>query len=437
LTKKNSPPTGEALLPRSHGRTTVRSLRALFVAGSAISLLVVPAAQASAAGGTITLTETSYYPASAGPIYTYLNTVFNNFEKTHPGIIVKREDIPNSPEYLTTIADEASAGSLPDVLMLDNPMVPTIASYNVLTPLSSLGKTAIPGLAAAQQVEAKFNGTIYGYPLYTNTIALFYNKALLSAAHITPPTTWAQLLTDSKALTNSQHYGIAFAGENCSGCNVWTFIPFLLSNGGSLTDLTSPQSVQALTLWTDLVKEGAVDKDVTNWNQGQPEAAFAAGKAAMMINGPWNFGNLNSVKGLNYGVVEIPVNTPGQAVVGPIGGEVWTIPKHNATIEKAAFELLNFMAQPSVDAAFGTNTGDIPTVEASVPIWAKTASSLYAPFEAELKHGFVRTSTLGVLYPRVESAIGNGIVAALIGKQTPAAAFATAQANVNALLEGN
>ena len=42
------------------------------------------------------------------------------------------------------------------------------------------------------------------------------------------------------------------------------------------------------------------------------------------------------------------------------------------------------MAQPSVDAAFGTNTGDIPTVQAAVPIWAKTASPLYQPFEAEL-----------------------------------------------------
>ena len=185
MTKKNSPPTGDSLAASSATRTTVRSLRALFAAGSVVSLLVVPAAQASAASSTITLTETSYYPASAGPIYTYLNTVFNNFEKSHPGIIVKREDIPNSPEYLTTIADEASAGTLPDVLMLDNPMVPTIASYNVLTPLSSLGKTAIPSLGAAQQAEAKFNGTIYGYPLYTNTIALFYNKAMLSAANIT------------------------------------------------------------------------------------------------------------------------------------------------------------------------------------------------------------------------------------------------------------
>ena len=418
-------------------RARSHAVRALIATGSLVGMVGVPAVQASAAS-TITLTETSYYTsASSGPIYSYLSTLFANFEKSHPGIIVKREDIPNSPQYLTTIAAEAAAGSLPDVLMLDNPMVPTLASYNVLTPLSSLGPTVIPDLGAAQQAEAKFNGTIYGYPLYTNTIALFYNKAMLSAANIQPPKTWAQLLTDAKALTNAQHYGIAFAGENCSGCNVWTFIPFLLTNGGSLTRLTTPQSVQALTLWADLAKEGAVDRDFTNWNQGQPEAAFAADKAAMMINGPWFFGTLNSVKGLNYGVVQIPVNTPGQNVVGSVGGEVWTIPKSNPATEKAAFELLNYMGQPSVDAARGTSTGDIPTVKAAIPLWSKTASPLYQPFETELAHGFVRTSTLGVLYPRVESAVGNGIVSALIGKQTPAAAFATAQANVNSILEGN
>ena len=125
--------------------------------------------------------------AAAGPYTPTSVRCSANFEKSHPGIIVKREDIPNSPEYLTTVAAEAAAGALPDVLMLDNPMVPTVASYNVLTPLSSLGPTVISSLGAAQQAEAKFNGTIYGYPLYTNTIALFYNKAILSAANIQPP----------------------------------------------------------------------------------------------------------------------------------------------------------------------------------------------------------------------------------------------------------
>jgi multiple sugar transport system substrate-binding protein len=433
----NGKPNPRTWSGRLSGRG-IRLVRVLVATGSIATVLSMSAAHASAAGGKITLTETSYYTSSSsGPIYGYLTTLFNNFEKSHPGIVIKREDIPNSPQYLSTVAAEASAGTLPSVLMLDNPMVPTLASYNVLTPLSTLGPTAIPTLGAAQQGEAKFNGTIYGYPLYTNTIALFYNKDILSAANIQPPTTWAQLLTDAKALTNSQHYGIAFSGENCSGCNVWTFIPFLLSNGGSLTRLTTPQSVQALALWADLAKEGAIDKDFTTWNQGPPEAAFAAGKAAMMINGPWFFGTLNAVKGLNWGVVEMPVNTPGQEVVGPIGGEVWTIPKSNPATEKAAFELLNYMAKPSVDAALGTSTGDIPTVQAALPLWSKTASPLYQPFLDELKHGFVRTSTLGVLYPRVESAVGNAIVAAVIGKQTPAAAFATAQANVNSILEGN
>ena len=424
----------------AHGIARGRLLVALLAAGSAVGVLGISTGQASASSSKIVLTETSYYTsvASNGAIYTALNTVFSNFEKTHPGITIKREDIVNSGNsYLTAVAAEAAAGNLPDVLMLDNPTVPTLASYGELTPLSTLGPTAIPTLGAAQQAEAKFNGTIYGYPLYTNTIALFYNKAMLAAAHIQPPTTWAQLLTDAKALTDAQHYGIAFSGETCAGCNVWTFIPFLLTNGGSLTHLTTPQSVQALALWTDLTKEGAIDKDFTNWNQGQPEAEFAAGKAAMMINGPWFFPTLNSVKGLSYGVVEIPVNTPGQNVVGPIGGEVWTIPKSNPTIEKAAYELLNYMAKPSVDASLATASGDIPTVKAAIPTWQKTASPLYAPLLAELKHGFVRTSTLGVLYPRVETAVGNGIVSALIGKQTPAAAFATAQANVNSILEGN
>jgi len=396
----------------------------------------VPVAQASAAS-TITLTETSYYTSpSNGPIYSYLNTLFANFEKTHPGIVIKRDDIPAGATYLTKIEDEAAAGTLPDVLMLDNPTVPDIAAFNVLTPLSSLGPTIVSGLGAAQQGEAKFNGTIYGYPLYTNTIGLFYNKAILAAANVQPPATWAELLTAAKTLTNSQHYGIAFSGQTGSGENVWTFIPFLLSNGGSLTDLTSPQSIQALTLWVDLVKEGAVNKDLVDWSQGPPEAAFAAGQAAMMINGPWFFPTLNDVKGLNYGLVSIPVNTPGQNPVGPVGGVVWTIPKSNPATEKAAFELLNYMAEPSVDDQLALGTGDIPTVKAALPSWSKVASPLYQPLLTELKHGFVRTSILGPLYPAVETAVGNGIEAALIGKQTPAAAFASAQQQVNSIISG-
>lgn len=385
---------------------------------------------------TITLTEQDYYSTTSGPIYTYLNTLFSNFEASHPGITIKREasTVGSGAAYLTAIEDEAAAGTLPDVLQVDNPELPNIAELNVLTPLDSLGTTAISSLEAAQKIEASYKGTVYAYPLYTNTIALFYNKKDFAKAGLTPPTTWAELLTDAKALTTKKREGIAFSGQTGGGENVWTFEPFLWSNGGGLKDVNSAASVQALTLWVDLENEGALSPDAVSWSQGPPESYFADNTAAMMINGPWFFGTLNSVKGLSYGVVEIPTNKPGEVVVPPIGGEVWTIPKSNRATEAAAYELLNYMATPSVDEHLALATGDIPTVKAAVAPWTKVSEHAFKPFLDELLNGRVRTANLGVNYTAVETALGNGIEAALSHKQSPQGALNTAQKNIESII---
>jgi len=41
----------------------------------------------------------------------------------------------------------------------------------------------------------------YGVPDDTNTQVLFYNKADFAAANLTPPTTWAQMISDAQTLT--------------------------------------------------------------------------------------------------------------------------------------------------------------------------------------------------------------------------------------------
>ncbi len=422
-------------------RKASRSLLAFSAAGAALLMVAGATTTASAsdrhlsATSTITLTEEDYYFVGAGPIHSYLNTVFSNFMKLHPNIVIKRTIIPPS-NYLTKVEDEVGASALPDVLMLDNPDLPYFAEYGVLTPLASLGPTAISTLEPPQAAEASFNGTAYAYPLYTNTIALFYNTDMLKSAGLQPPTTWAQLLTDAKTLTTPAHYGIAFSGQTGPGQNVWQFEPFLWSNGGSLTQLTSPQSVQALTLWAELAKEKAVSPDVSTWGQVQPEQYFADFKAAMMVNGPWFISTLNAVKGLHFGITEIPVNTPGQAVVPPIGGELWTIPKSNAATEKAAFELLNYMASPTVDEQLSLAEGDVPTVKAALAAWQPKAGPLMQPFLEELLHGRARTSVLGTNYPAVETVVGNAIESALLGKQTPSQAFASAQQQVQKTILG-
>ena len=56
-----------------------------------------------------------------------------------------------------------------------------------------------------------YKGKLYGITPGINGMALFYNKDMFSAAGLKPPTTWAEIRADAKALTKAGVYGMAFA----------------------------------------------------------------------------------------------------------------------------------------------------------------------------------------------------------------------------------
>ena len=128
-----------------------------------------------------------------------------------------------------------------------------------------------------------------------NSIALIYNIAMFKAAHLTPPKTWADLVSDAKALTTPAHYGIALTCEPAED-TTWQWEPFFWTNGGAATfsNVSGAPGVQALTLWSQLVSDGSASKSCLTWSQ-TPAAStqFIDGKAAMMVNGPWNFPTMN------------------------------------------------------------------------------------------------------------------------------------------------
>ena len=163
---------------------------------------------------------------------------------------------------------------------------------------------------------------------------------MLKAANVAPPKTWAQLLTAAKALTTSDHYGIALTCEAAED-TTWQWEPFFWSNGGNATfsNIASAPGVQALNVWKQLITDGSASKDCLQWSQ-TPAAStqFIDGKAAMMVNGPWNFPTMNQSKlfyGKQFGVVPVPVNKAGQHVVVPLGGEDWMVSNTGGT-ERAA-----------------------------------------------------------------------------------------------------
>ena len=289
-------------------------------------------ASAPAAKGTVTsLTVQDYY--NYEPDEGIFGDVLNACGASI-GVKIQRDIVPGA-SYIPKVLQEGSSHTLPDVLMLDNPDVPHIASTGAFTPLSQFGLSA-SGSVAGVVAASTYQGQLYGLQPVANTIALFYNKDALSKAGVTPPTTWAELQTAAKKLVSGSQYGIAFAAP-ATGEATWTFLPFMWSNGGDEKDIATQQTADALQQWVDLVKDGAASKSVLTWTQGDVLDQFTAGKAAMMINGPWQLPALNAIKGLNYGVVPIPAPAAGKPTIGPLGGETWTVPNTgNAAREAAA-----------------------------------------------------------------------------------------------------
>lgn len=431
-----------AMLAVTGGLTTVGvSVAGQGVASGAPASTVLKAAGASCPGGVLKLTEEDYYgaPSKTNATANGMKAFFGNYSKTHPCVQVVRqgEVVTGDAAYLTHILSQFSSGSQPDLLMLDNPQLPQFAADNLLVPLQSLGALpVVKKINPANVEETTYNGKLYALPLDTNTIAIFYNKALLAENGIkTLPKTWSQFAADAKKTAHGSDLGFVFSGQAGPGQATWQFDPWAWSNGASTTRPDSPAAVQALSFLTGLVKDGAAPKSVVNWTQTQPIQEFEAGKAAFCENGLWNIPTLESAyPKLKWGVFEIPTRLAGQTVIAPFGGEVWSVPKTNAKEEKAAFQLLKAMSQNL--NAFARDVAGVPT-EPSLWKASPWNESVYQPFLAELQHG--RSRQAGITKPANEPAIdldiGNAIEAALVGKQSPAAALQAAQSQVAPLLK--
>src|SRR5699024_1358644 len=125
------------------------------------------------------------------------------------------------------------------------------------------------------------------------------------------------------------------------------------TNGGDETDLTSPEVAEALQLWVDLVEDGSASASVVNWNQADVKDQFVAGKAAMMVNGPWQIPAMQDTD-VEWDSVQIPVNDPGQTPVAPLGGEVWTVPRSgDEATQKVAAEFVSCMADADMQMQLG------------------------------------------------------------------------------------
>ncbi|NJQ15484.1 ABC transporter substrate-binding protein [Streptomyces bohaiensis] len=340
------------------------------------------------------------------------------------GLRVEQISVP-ADQVATKALRMASSDSLPDILELDGSELPQFAETGGLLPIGEAGFD--PSALSDSAVSlGSHDGTQYGVARSVNSLALIYNVELLAEAGLEPPTTWEELRADAAELTGGDTYGMAFsASPNADG--VYQFLPFFWSAGGDETALNDGAGDAALQLWKDLLDDGSASRSVVNWNQQDVNDQFISGRAAMMINGPWQVPVLDGQDAVEWAVASIPVPEAGQDPVPPIGGTVMTVPASgDEEREQNAGRILNCLNSEENQLAWGERVNNVPTREDAAAAYREQNPKL-APFADLVATARSRTAEVGTGWPVVADAMAGAFQSVLTGRTTPADALERAQ----------
>ncbi|SHI00201.1 sugar ABC transporter substrate-binding protein [Streptomyces sp. 3214.6] len=347
---------------------------------------------------------------------------------TKSGVKIKRTAFDTSDLTNKTLL-AAQQGNSPDVLIVDNPVVSTLAEAGVLTTTDDnkldTSKADANLLAAGQS-----GGKTYGTPIGANTLALYYNKDVLKKAgvDIASVKDWPSLTAALEKVKKAGKKGITFSAIGTEEGS-FQFLPWFWGSGAQLTALDSAQGASALSLWKDWLKQGYAPNSVINNTQTTSWQEFASGDYAFAENGTWQLANAKKA-GFDYGVAPVPAATGGNAAA-PTGGEFVTIPVQKDAGRYATSQKL-VTCLTSGDNLYNTDT-TLSYVAPTSEIQDKqvAANAELKPWVVAVKAAKGRTSDdLGTKYPKISEQLWKAVQSALSGAESPKDALTKAQSAV-------
>ncbi|MBF4577160.1 extracellular solute-binding protein [Frondihabitans sp. VKM Ac-2883] len=389
-------------------------------ASAALTGCSTGAGSGSAASGTYTFWD-PYPQFDASSAWTKL------VEKcgTEAGVTVKRTGYDTSD--LTSKALLAGQqGNSPDLLLVDNPVVSTLADAGLLTDTAET-KTSTSDIEKNILAAGQVDGKTYGVPIGANTLALYYNKKILSAAGVDPAkiTDWTSL-TDALAKVKAKgDKGITFAGIGTEEGS-FQFLPWYWGSGANLDQLDSADAVSALSLWTDWVNKGYAPNSVINNTQTTSWQEFLTGDFAFSENGTWQLAGVKASK-IDYGIISIPAKDGG-AAPAPTGGEFLTIPVQKDSARYAVSAKIQSCLTSTANVVSTDNTLSYvaPTKAAQEKQVADNPD--LEPWVTAVGDAKGRTSdNLGTKYPKISEQMWKAVQNSLSGSQSAEDALKQAQ----------
>ncbi|SFE15097.1 raffinose/stachyose/melibiose transport system substrate-binding protein [Paenibacillus algorifonticola] len=204
------------------------------------------------------------------------------------------------------------------------------------------------------------DGKIVAVPMETLSWGYIYNKKIFKDLSLTPPTT----LTEMKAV-------IAKLKENniapflLSYKEAWIPQLFLPLAVGALSNTTNKDFVEKMNKdegsfsdmksmfeVIDLVNQNGTDKAM-ELGGDDGSAAFASGKAAMWVQGPWFAESiLKANADMDFGVAPLPINDDPNATMINLSTSTSLVVSKNSANKEVALDFVNYVLDDKDSNAF-------------------------------------------------------------------------------------
>ncbi len=399
-----------------------------------------------AAGGKTKIVVWDGYEDAQGKNLTALIEQYNS---DHPDVEVTQL-VSSSDRVLQKVLTAVRGGTPPDVAYMFGSWSPNIAKIPRVVDMSSYVKDPAwhwDDFYQGERAAATVGDKVVGVPALVDNLAIVYNKSLFQEAGVAPPSptwTWDDFRAAAKQLTDSskKQYGWLIPADG-SEDTVWHFDAMLWGAGGDILSADNTQAafnsdagVKALTMLQQMaVTDHSVYLDTTNSNGTK---LMNSGKVAMMVTGPWD---LSSLPDIDYGVQVMPAfagsDAGHQSIAGP---DNWVVFDNGSERQQAAVDFVRWLTAAEQVHTTSLATGDLPT-----RISVGQDSSFVKQLNQTLPGSSTFVENLSNVtkvrpaveqYPAISEAMGQAIVAVMLGKAQPADALDEAATTTNNALNG-
>ena len=407
---------------------------------AALAVALVTATTAGARQGADKPVEITFWHAQTDSAQKAIHALAVQFNKTHPGIVVRDQLGSNGDSMTQKLAAVIGSDNYPDIAYVYGSDVPAVSQSSKVVDITKDIKAtgfAWNNLYEAGRSTATVDGKIVGFPAVIDNLAVVYNKKLLKAAGVAPPKpgwTWSDYRALAKKLTNPAK-DIIGTGFPISGSEdtVWRLWPMIWQQGGEILDkanqkalFAGPQGVKALQLLSDMAL-----KDKTLYPDQTPDTEkmyglFDSGKMGMIVTGPWQLSDITDHH-VSYGVQLMPsFNGSHETISGP---DVYMVFNHSDERRKAAVEFMAWLHEPAQDVQWDIGSGNLPLSAQAAALPAFKAYAAKYPgvdlFVKNLSNAHhIRPPV--PQYTQISTAVGKAIATSLLGRGSPKDTLAAA-----------